>query len=91
MIDNLLNDCVAFKFYKERVRGNSSIYAEYVLYNNSTYYLNLFTNKESGKNEKQIYIPISYIVKSANEKDAKKYIDDQERKVIEHFEVQYPK
>lgn len=83
---NMLKEGKFIKFYQYRTRPLSSIIANFVIYQDrKEYILHLFLRQES--NNTRQYSPVSFIVKSKNDKNKEQYIIGQECKKITSFEV----
>lgn len=83
---NMLKEGKFIKFYQYRTRPLSSIIANFVIYQDrKEYILHLFLRQES--NNTRQYSPVSFIVKSKNDKNKEQYIVGQECKKITSFEV----
>lgn len=83
---DMLHSGEFIKFYQYRTKPLSSIVADFVLYHdNKEYILHLFLRRENNKTNQ--YSPVSFIVKSANDKSRNQYILGQEYKKITDFEI----
>ncbi len=74
------------KFYQYRTKPLSMIVADFIIYHGkSEYILHLFLRQErSGRNQ---YSPVSFIVKSNNDRSRNQYIAGQEYKKVTSFEI----
>lgn len=85
-LSNMLKSGKFLKFYQYRTKPLSSIAADFVIYQDKKeYILHLFLRQENSKTNQ--YSPVSFIVKSANDKNREQYISGQEHKKITYFEV----
>ena len=82
----MLKSGTFIKFYQYRTKPLSTIVADFVIYQDKKeYILHLFLRQENaGTNQ---YSPVSYIVKSDNDKNKEQYIVGQEYKKITSFEI----
>lgn len=85
-ISNMLMSGKFIKFYQYRTKPLSTIVADFVIYHDKKeYILHLFLRQEN-ENTNQ-YSPVSFIVKSNNDKNREQYILGQEYKKITSFEI----
>lgn len=85
-ISKMMREGEFIKFYQYRTKPVSTIVADFVIYqDNKEYILHLFLRQE--RMESNQYSPVSFIVKSGNDKNKKQYIDGQEYKKITNFEI----
>lgn len=74
------------KFYQYRTKPLSSIIADFIiLHDKKEYILHLFLRQENNKTDQ--YAPVSFIVKSNNDKTKDQYVNGQEYKKITNFEI----
>ena len=74
------------KFYQYRTKPLSTIGADFVIYQDKKeYILHLFLRQESSRTNQ--YSPVSFVVKSENDKNKEQYIVGQEHKKITGFEI----
>ena len=86
MIYELLVNGNAIRFYIDRVKPYTEIVADFLIYyKNKEMLLHLFMRKEDEKTNK--FTPVSFIVKSANDKYSNQFIAGQEYKNITKFEI----
>lgn len=85
-IANMLKAGKFIKFYQYRTKPLSIIDANFIIYQDKhEYILHLLLKQErSGVNQ---YSPVSFIVKSSNDKSKYQYISGQEYKRITNFEI----
>jgi len=85
-IYDLLINGSAIKFYADRAKPHTIIVADFLFYHkDKEMLLHLFMRRENEKTEQ--FAPVSFIVKSPNDKSYQQYIMGQERKTITKFEV----
>ncbi len=85
-IFNMLKAGEFIKFYQYRTKPLSYIVADFVMFQDKReYILHLFLRQENDKTNQ--YSPVSFIVKSANDKSKEQYILGQEYKKITNFEI----
>jgi len=85
-IYDLLISGSAIKFYADRAKPRTIIVADFLFYhNNKEMLLHLFIRKENERSEQ--FAPVSFIVKSPNDKNYQQYIMEQENKTITKFEI----
>jgi len=74
------------KFYQYRTKPMSTIVADFVIYQDKKeYILHLFLKQENIETNQ--YAPVSFIVKSDNDKSKDQYIIGQEYKKVTDFEI----
>lgn len=74
------------KFYQYRTKPLSTIGADFVIYQDKKeYILHLFLRQENSRTNQ--YSPVSFVVKSENDKNKEQYIVGQEHKKITGFEI----
>lgn len=84
-IHNMLESGKFLRFYQYRTNPQTKIVADFVIYkDNKSYILHLFLIKENNKSNE--YAPVSFVVKSAKDKNPKQFIDNQEYKKVTYFE-----
>lgn len=85
-ISTMLREGEFIRFYQYRTEPLSTIVADFVLYQDKKeYILHLFLRQERiGADQ---YSPVSFIVKSSNDKSRDQYIAGQEYKKITHYEI----
>ncbi len=82
----LILDGDLIKFYSDRTRPPTTISADFVIYHEETeHILHLFLRKESANSN--IFAPVSFVIKSHNDKTPKQFINFQEYKKIVKREV----
>lgn len=85
-ISDMLKSGKLIKFYQYRTKPLSSIPADFIIFQDKKeYILHLFLKQENDKTNQ--YVPISFIVKSSNDKSKNQYISGQEYKKITNFEI----
>lgn len=85
-IINMLRKGQFIKFYQYRTKPLSMIAADFLIYqDNKEYILHLFLRQERESADQ--YAPVSFIVKSANDKNKRQFLDGQEYKKITSFEI----
>lgn len=85
-IASMLRKGEFIKFYQYRTKPLSTIVADFVLYQDKKeYILHLFLRQERSDTDQ--YSPVSFIVKSNNDKGRDQYIAGQEYKKITNFEI----
>lgn len=85
-IIDMLKSGEFIKFYQYRTKPLSFIVADFVIFQDKKeYILHLFLRRENIKTNQ--YSPVSFIVKSANDKSKDQYILGQEYKKITNFEI----
>lgn len=85
-IASMLAEGKFIKFYQYRARPLTTIVADFVIYQDKKeYILHLFLRQERKGSDQ--YSPISFIVKSSNDKNKEQYIAGQEYKKVTGFEI----
>lgn len=85
-IGELLSAGTFLKFYPQRANPRTQIRADFLVHrDNKEYFLHLFLRKENDRTNQ--YSPISFIVKSINDKNKEQYIKNQEYKKVTAFEI----
>ena len=85
-ISNMLRNGHFIKFYQYRTKPLSMIVADFVIFQDKKeYILHLFLRQENSKTNQ--YSPVSFIVKSDNDRDKEQFIVGQEYKKIISFEI----
>lgn len=85
-ISNMLRNGHFRKFYQYRTKPLSMIVADFVIFQDKKeYILHLFLRQENSKTNQ--YSPVSFIVKSDNDRDKEQFIVGQEYKKIISFEI----
>ena len=85
-ICDMLKSGEFIKFYQYKTKPLSAIVADFVIFQDKKeYILHLFLRQEN-ENTNQ-YNPVSFIVKSANDKSKNQYISGQEYKKVTCFEI----
>ena len=80
-INELMAHGEVIGFDVTKVQPRTRIQADFIIFKNDTaHILHLFLRKENSKSD--IYAPVSYVVKSLNDKAAKQYISNQKYKKI---------
>ena len=80
-ITPLMNDGQLIKFYQDKVYPPTTIQADFIIFQKETaHILHLFLRKE--QTDKNIYAPISFVVKSIDDKTPNQFIKSQEYKQI---------
>lgn len=83
---DMLKSGKLIKFYQYRTKPLSLIAADFIIFQDKKeYILHLFLKQENDKTNQ--YVPISFIVKSSNDKSKNQYISGQEYKKITNFEI----
>lgn len=81
LIEQIVNEEELIKFYRDRANPKTNIQADFIFYKeNSVNILHLFLRQE--KYGKDVYAPVSFVVKSMNDSNAKQFINNQEYKKI---------
>lgn len=87
-LSDLLKYGQLIRFYQDRVYPHTQITAEYLISkDNKAYILHLFLRKENFSEQKNLYAPISFIIKSNNDNDKQQFLDNQEFKKIVNREI----
>lgn len=85
-IYSMLKSGAFIKFYQFRAKPSTTIVADFIIYQDrKEYMLHLFLRREN--NTTNQYSPISFVVKSVNDRNYKQYIEGQEYKKITYFEI----
>lgn len=85
-IYNMLEAGRFVKFYQYRTKPYTTIVADFIIYQDKKeYMLHLFLRRENDSTTQ--YSPISFVVRSANDKNYKQYVEGQEYKKITYFEI----
>ena len=85
-ISNMLRNGHFIKFYQYRTKPLSMIVADFVIFQDKKeYILHLFLRQENSKTNQ--YSPVSFIVKSDNDRDKEQFIVGQEYKKIISFDI----
>jgi hypothetical protein len=85
-IFDMLNNCKILKFYQYRVFPPTTIIADFLMCkDNQESIMHLFLRKERDSSNE--YSPISYIVKTKNDKNIYQFIKGQEYKKITYFKI----
>lgn len=83
---NMMKNGEFIKFYQYRTKPLSTIVADFVIYQDKReYLLHLFLRQENRYTNQ--YSPVSFVVKSKNDKNMEQYIVGQEHKKITRFEI----
>lgn len=81
LIPKLLEECTIVKFYPERVRGNCTLKSEFILFHEELgIKLHLGVLKDTINST--VYVPETFIPKSARARDKNRYTEGQEFKAI---------
>ena len=85
-LPNLLRQGDVIKFYVDRCYPQSNIVADFIIvHKNKHYKLHLFLKQE--KKGSTQYVPVSFIVKSDNDKNQNQYTERQEHKKVKDFTI----
>lgn len=80
-IKQLMNEGEFIKFYQERANPSTKIQADFIIFQKeSAHILHLFLRKE--QRDKNIYAPVSFVIKSFDDRKPYQFIDKQEYKQI---------
>lgn len=85
-IYNMLKAGKFVRFYQYRAKPYTTIVVDFIIYQDKKeYMLHLFLRRENDSTTQ--YSPISFVVRSANDRNYKQYVDGQEYKKITYFEI----
>lgn len=80
-IKQLMDEGQFIKFYRDRTHPSSRIEADFIIFQKETaHILHLFLRKEQA--DKNIYAPVSFVIKSLKDETAQQYLQHQEYKQI---------
>lgn len=80
-IKNIVTTGELIKFYPERAKPKTKIAADFIIFQNEeAHILHLFLRQE--RQNSNVYAPVSFVIKSLNDKSKHQFIDNQEYKKI---------